>query len=619
MLADTLPGNAADATTSRQDAGDSGTGDLCLDENGVTPVIGGRALAQTATARFWDAASRGYFEVHLSDEDGAELPVAAVALVLGAGEWSVLARGAQHAPTFAFGDQSDQGLQVSALAQLGGAGAREEIAAIASAPDCLSPNYVVELRSVHIHAAEAIARSAIGPWLEGPCQEGGSPTACAIVEEVRALSAPWPQGIVAPTTTYGAPGQASDLVGDLESATQQSCDGLGGLLLGWLAAAEPHPLQVRGQAVLRRFEAALGRLESDAPEDPEAASAQLRGGLSALARVQWMLRSGSVDIYGPSAARFNAANSFMAAAGAVKTYARGKGIVLDFEAPYRGLLIDGSTPNPTGLAYRASQRTASQLGLGDGLDCALLVASELSLAQGPGIDVETGIERMLDVLEAGAHIIETEVWPGVVDGGLDAGPPKDLGLLDAAVDMGVEPDAAVEPDVAVEPDDAVEPDAAVDAGPEPDQGPVDPCGADEHEPNEDWRPLAADNARRPLGGASLAATLPPGDEDYYVFNVNLVNFNVGASLSGRPACGDVNQELCLELYFYSWINAEGLLDDDLVDFAGPACGDLAQGINWVGPRAIGGVAGEAWASIVARVYRRDGGEVPAAYQLDFTH
>ena len=74
----------------------------------------------------------------------------------------------------------------------------------------------------------------------------------------------------------------------------------------------------------------------------------------------------------------------------------------------------------------------------------------------------------------------------------------------------------------------------------------------------------------------------------------------------------------MELSWWTWVYAEGLLGDVPDLLAGPVCGDLAAGITVPAAR-YGGLAGEAWLSFVVRVYREGGAPVALPYEITVPH
>lgn len=210
----------------------------------------------------------------------------------------------------------------------------------------------------------------------------------------------------------------------------------------------------------------------------------------------------------------------------------------------------------------------------------------------------------------------------------------DLALPDSAIPDLAIPDVAI-PDLAL-PDQAL-PDAAVpdaapppppDAAPPPppDAAPPDPdaapplCVIDEHEPNDSWQVAVQEPRRLPVEVATQTGlTLLPGDEDYIDFYTYIVNYRLTATVSADPTCGpNAGGRLCAEMLWYTWVQAEDLIDPTPIPIAGPLCGDLSSPL-FLNAGAVAGLAGEPWTSIVMHVWRQPGTpDVPISYRVDIT-
>ena len=111
-------------------------------------------------------------------------------------------------------------------------------------------------------------------------------------------------------------------------------------------------------------------------------------------------------------------------------------------------------------------------------------------------------------------------------------------------------------------------------------------------------------------------TLMPGDEDWYAFEAGLINPMLGADLGPDRHCdAPPGGRLCIQTYFYSWVNYEGLLDDALTPLEGPVCG-LVDDVVRTMRQGIGGLAGEPWTSIVVHVTHDGAGASPVPYRVD---
>ena len=143
------------------------------------------------------------------------------------------------------------------------------------------------------------------------------------------------------------------------------------------------------------------------------------------------------------------------------------------------------------------------------------------------------------------------------------------------------------------------------------------CAADPEEPNYAWPPLVRN--RRARGGAELAGlTLLPGDEDWFVFEVENLSLNVHAEVRPGDHCAGWDERVCVDLWLYGWA-----ADEDLIDgpdhLRGPVCGRVSSSPDSGAPFGVQSLAGEPWIAVLVHVYRDGAGDRPVAYELSFTH
>lgn len=587
---------AADATVA--DAAD----DACLRANGITS---GRAATTDdgGAAALFDPASGTYVTVSARGADDQPLAGAAVRLAVGAEAFAVLVRAPGQLPTYvqARREAGAVAFGVDAQTQLhDGVEAAQGRAPAAEVPGCLSADLVVEVHSRHLPVTAGVARLVAAPWQDDRCQSDEWAPTCAALEGLEARINPGaPAGLVLrgdDGATFGALAGLGALEADWPRLRSDTCgDALDTALVGWVVPDEAEALLSRFRLVGQRLQLLLIRLSREPPPEAQAAGAAVADLLAPFAQVAWLVRLGGVDLHPTDDGwRFVERNALLGAAAAVKQYAQGRGLGLDFDAPYDGLLLRGDAPELDGLGYRVTEP--------DAVGCARAAVTDLTTRSGASVAVSVAIRRMLDVLDAGLREIEVGHWPPQPD----VGPAPDAGIPDAAAvpDAGPPPDGAV-PDAAV-----VEPDAFVPMG--------GPCEDDALEPNPDWRPLVA--GRNPPGGANLVdLTLPPGDADWHVFDIGNFSLNVQARLEASDHCAaDPGIRVCMDLWQWGWTNEEGLLDDEPFHQRGPFCGPVRAALD-SGRFGMAGLAGEPWISVLVHIYREDDSPNAAAYRLSFTH
>lgn len=580
-----------------------GTVAACLAANGITAGRRAQTDAQ-GRAALYDRATSAY--VVLVALDAADRPLAGadLQLAVGAETWTAMVTAERQMPTLvnAARGPDPMAFGLDAKAQLhGGVAAAEGRTPTVSPPDCLEPSLTIELHSRHIPVARGVARLVTAPWIDERCDSAEWAPSCAPLEGFEArIDADATPGLVVRADANAVLGDLRGLAGledDWGALRAASCaDALGAALVSWVEPGVAAALLARFRVVGQRLQLLLLRLSRDPPPDPASAGVAVADALAPLAQVAWLLRFGGLDVHAPGRGdAFARRNALVGAADAVKAYTAGLDLGLDLDAPYDWLLLDGEPKPIDGLAFRLSDRP----GLGDGVDCSYAVVTDLTARPGPTIAVATAIAHMLDVLDAGATLIERSHWPVPPDvGPPDAGPPPDAGM--DPPDGGVDP-----PDMA-----APAPDMFVPMGPE--------CVADDEEPNPDWMPLVA--RRHPPGGGNLQnLTLMPGDDDWYVFETGNFSVNVRATVAPSDHCaGDRDQRICLDLWQWGWVYEEALLDGGPDHLRGPFCGPASQMLA-SGQFGIRGLLGEPWIAILVHVYREDDGPNPAAYQLSFVH
>jgi hypothetical protein len=351
------------------------------------------------------------------------------------------------------------------------------------------------------------------------------------------------------------------------------------------------PLSTRFDAAIGRL---AGRLTGGAPgERPVADDRRVRLHALASALVP-LIRPNAVEAHGVDSTFFEHSGLLVAA-----TYGQALGRAGDlprdfgFDAPWQGWLIEGTSPAFDGLGL-AWQRERARQGFGPSATGCDLVVVERLLATGEGIEVRSAeaLDYLLRLLEAGLDAADAEAAPLPPDMAprLDAGPP---------------PEDAAPPEADAAPP---EPDAFVE---------LPPCGPDVQEPNNGWRAVVGDGERYPRNMRRLGElTLMPGDEDWYAFEAGLINPMLGADLGPDRHCdAPPGGRLCIQTYFYSWVNYEQLLEDELTPLQGPVCGPVDDVVRTM-RQGIGGLAGEPWTSIVVHVTHDGAGASPVPYHID---
>ncbi len=561
--------------------------DPCLEASGIAPGLLGQTDREGRLA-LYDPASGGYFVALVRDATDAPLPDARVAVAVGPRQWTALVSADGRAAVAAVGERGPAAVGVDAATQLlDGIGAVEGRAAVERSPECLEGAWTVELHARLLRAEVAAARLVKAQW-DGRCPGAEWGPACAVLEGLAGRLTPGgPGGLLLggdTAPTFGAERGLRGLDVDWEGTRDASCRGrLGHGLVSWLPEAESGPVADRLLDVYQRLQVLLIRLSREVPGDQEAAADEVGALLAAFARVAWMARSRAVDVHPEDRGEaFFAGSAFLAAVEAVRGYARGRALGVELEAPYHDLLL-GDAPSVDGLGWRASEGPASSWGLGDGAACGVLAVVDLKASAGRSIGVARAVGHMLELLAAGAAEAEATFWPDTPDG--------------------------------------VAPDAAVDAGtPEPDAAPEGPpCPDDEAEPNETWEALG--EARRPPGGAVLEGlTLPPGDEDWFVFEAEHLH-RVFVELSADDAgCGAPGPVVCVDMWLYTWGMAQGIIPGGPEHLlGGPACGDLRDRVAYREHPAVARRAqNEPWIAVLVRVYRDDDSPNHAAYTLELT-
>jgi hypothetical protein len=571
---------------------------------GATGFVGttgadGRLVVRAADAVFRVRA------VSAGGADGQPVEGASVGALLGGGGFSVSVWKSGTLGVTALGETRASGaVVVDGAAQLVGGPAvvsRPEVP-VAPEPGCDPALPVIDLEAILPTQSRTYADVASGGMLLSRCADAPElASTCALLG--RSLQAQGGLGAghlgaeptPAPDALALEPGGLPRLFAPVwRDALPTVCADRGGLVpvryTDGRDAAMP-PLSTRFDAAIGRL---AGRLTGGAPgERPVSDDRLVRLHAFASALVP-LIRPNAVEVHGADSTFFEQSGLLVAA-----TYGQALGRAGDlprdfgFEAPWQGWLIEGTSPAFDGLGL-AWQRDRARQGFGPAATGCDLVVVERLLATGEGLEVRAAetLDYLIRLLEAGLDAADAEAAPLPPDMAprLDAGPP---------------PEDAAPPEADAAPP---EPDAFVE---------LPPCGPDVQEPNNGWRDVVGDGERYPRNMRRLEdLTLMPGDEDWYAFESGLINPMLGADLGPDRHCdAPPGGRLCIQTYFYSWVNYEGLLDDALTPLEGPVCGPVDDVVRTM-RQGIGGLAGEPWTSIVVHVTHDGAGASPVPYRVD---
>jgi hypothetical protein len=155
--------------------------------------------------------------------------------------------------------------------------------------------------------------------------------------------------------------------------------------------------------------------------------------------------------------------------------------------------------------------------------------------------------------------------------------------------------------------------------------PMGMCLADEYEPNATWEQAVASPVPVTLGSPDVVELTDVNmcngigssgtEEDWYAYFVGPIEFMVQARLMQPPMPVNPDQELCLDIYFYSHIYEIGGFPPDRIT---GVCGTVASEPA-TEPFGIRRTAGEEWSMMLLHV--RPGPSatgVPVSYNLRFT-
>ena len=543
------------------------------------------------------------YRLRLRDAQGSPV-TGRVSLSQGPERATLILHPAGHLAAVLVAPYETRAFRVDGQAQLAlGFDAVSEVVLDARPPDCLEGLNLIDVEATLGLGIVAQADLSTTAGLRAACHthEAMAASACAVLEAAGlGFSEPLPAILRGSTHArdFGAAGP-SRLEGpasrDLRAV---SCgDRLGLSLLAYL------PTDALGQTVhaerLSSIRARTGtllrRLDVERPAQLEVAQARLSRLLVALSRVAALLHPSSYEVL-ESDASLGQNSGLVRAAASTRALFNDVRPSLDLPLPYRSFVLTGPVPRLDSFAVASTTATAATLGFGPHLDCALPRVTSLdSFADGLQFDTALTIDALLDVLDSAADGALHDLW-NVAEP--DAMAAADAGASDAALAQDLAVDAFLEAD-----------------------GPIaGPCMADHLEPNNDWQTAVQDGRRLVNTFAVQGLTLMPGDEDHISFERpnGFMGANVGATVRSSNHCEGPSGRVCVELSWWTWVYAEGLLGDVPDLLAGPVCGDLAAGITVPAAR-YGGLAGEAWLSFVVRVYREGGAPVALPYEITVPH
>lgn len=611
-----LPGDAVGADTTIGE-------DLAsfLARNRIVPLArlaDGTELGETMTgpdgvARFYSAVHETYFEMPVLGDGEVALPGKRVQLSVGTAAAAYLVSDPEgaYAPLLYTFDlpQENSAFDVDGYAEYVRAAGLEDyvpsrdgnpfgtsrgpLVASSTEPLVVGISVSISIRSVLTSLAVTAAASVFRNLVETSCRF----VAPTFVERCQLLGniVGTLTGLVGGIAT-GANGWAlgATLLDGALSTAGYNCDRLGGYLVGYVRGATDTRARDRYRDVARRFNFLLHRMETDPrPEQPTWEQAQ-RMALDLIA-VRDVVRNGYFQVWNTNAASSGfglevaktATSSFFNSLSlrvqetvltriSVQEYIRWYLQVGPREASFsvQSLRYVQTEWRTFTFPVDFSQRQQALNGLI--LGCAFHIVDSATLEwQAAGrrqeqiVQVAEIVDAMLDVFEAGLDAIYADVWGDTI-------PP---------------------------------------AG----------CLADEYEPNHSWRLAVASPLPVTLGSSDIAelrglsfcdGTGTSGaDEDWYAYYTGPIELRVQARVLRADGGRGQDQEVCLDVYFYSEIYT---VFDDEPTWITSTCGrvDAQPATSTFGVRRT---LGESWSMLLLRV--RPGPSatgVPIDYGLRFT-
>ena len=587
----------------------------------AVPTLGGAGPLPGGEGGLTDADLGVYWHVRVLDPEGMRLDGATASLVASGAGFTLLVHRPGYLAAVLSAPLSAGSYGVNAGRQATeGPGAKEVFEAPVETSPCAGGRVQVEVLAVLAPLDRVVTRQVLGDALADRCEGAQAPADAplcayytAIHDDLSGLPArlqlasdSHPQYHDAGVALLAGPGMAA-----LERDT---CGTPWGVVpLAWLDDQNDQDPTVAPLARWRALSERLGRqilAESDpnvAPPPPGTFARRTRLGM-ALAWLSGVVAPTRFDLVGTTETpAFPDDSTLMHAAEAVRRVIASNDVpdprVLGIPRPLQGLLFDGPVPALDALSYAVGFQGANAYGLGPAADCALAeMGHVLSFDDAFDAPAREVIEAMLTVLEA---VPLGDAQPPSPDAGVQP-PPADAGVR-PPIDAGAFADAT----------------PPNDAGPAPDAGavvPGGPCADDDSEPNGTWQNEVLDGQRLPRNVSHLSGrTLMPGDEDWYDFEADALNLNLGATVSADGSCDTPGGTLCAELLWFTWVNAEGLGDPDPISLVGPMCGDLHAPIA-LNAGGVAGLAGEPWTSVLVHVWRDPASPPDAAfsYQVGVT-
>jgi hypothetical protein len=574
------------------------------DAGACTPTVvsdaGGVASLPEGVGDVTTQAGDDFFRVTVIDPRGRPLPGASVSVIFSAeaDAFTLVAHAPGYLAAVLQAPRGDGTYGINAARQVTeGPGAKETLGA-SEVPGCAAGTRFVSVLAALAPLPERITRDLAGDALTDACAPGGAEPpespACVALGRVRDAQSDLPARLRLAADSHPAYGEAA-----LPRLPAQAGLALMGDTCGtpWGVApvafvddtAAPLPDQLPLARWRRLAEVFTRQALLLNPNDAAAADRLVRFGI-ALGRLSGVVSPVSYDLVAADPT-FPQVNGLARAAEAVRAVVAAGDAAVPADAEDTLRAFAGAGVVLDAYAFARSANAAGAYGLGPAALCDLSRVTSFLTVDADTLDVHAAVDVLLDVLEAAAAV---EPPP----------PPADAALPPPPTDGGIAP-----------PPDAV-------VAPDPDAAPVETvvCSPDDSEPNQTWQQEVAEGQRLPQNISLLRhRTLEPGDEDWYDFEAGLINRNLGATLSAEPECVEPGGRLCAELLWYTWVNAEGLLDDQPTVLVERQCADLADGLV-LNAGGIGGLAGEPWTSFLVHVTEDAAAPLaaPVSYQVRAT-